>query len=101
MSVAPCGLICESCSFTESCGGGCHEGGGKPFYIKDFGVEVCPMYDCAVTQKGYTTCGECAELPCQIFYDWRDPSMSEEQHLQSINARVEALKNGGGIRVEG
>jgi len=92
MYLSPCGINCNDCSFKESCGGTCHECGGKPFYIKDFDLEVCPMYDCAVNKKGYTTCGECAELPCQIIYDWKDPSMTEEAHLQSIKDRTAALK---------
>ncbi len=91
MLLSPCGI---NCGEFEACGDckGCHEIQGKPFYIKDFGMEVCPMYDCPVNKKGYQTCGECPELPCQIYYDWRDPSMSEEAHLASIKARVKILK---------
>ena len=92
MLLAPCGIDCEVCPFKESCGGSCHAIGGKPFYLKDFGVEVCPMFDCAVNKKGYQTCGECSELPCQVFYDWKDPDMTEEAHLQSIKDRVDILK---------
>ncbi len=92
MSLSPCGIECNGCSYAESCSGGCHESGGKPFYIKEFGIEVCPMFDCAVNQKGYKTCGECSELPCKIFFDWKDPSMSDEEHVKSINDRVKILK---------
>ena len=91
MLLSPCGIDCETCEFAESCGG-CFAIKGKPFYLKDFGMEVCPLYDCPVNQKGYKSCAECPDLPCQLFYDWRDPSMSEEAHINSINARVEALK---------
>ena len=97
MLVAPCGVDCGGCPEKEGCGGSCRASEGKPFYIKDFGFEVCPLYDCAINKKGYTTCGECAELPCQLFYDWKDPSMSEEAHLQSIKDRTEALKKGAGV----
>ncbi len=96
-NVAPCGIICEGCPQQEDCKGGCHQCKGTPFYLKDFGVDVCLIYDCAVNQKGYTTCGECAELPCQIHFDWRDPSMTEEAFLESIRVRTEALKKGTGI----
>ena len=92
MLVSPCGVDCEGCEFGESCGGSCFACEGKPFYLADFGVEVCPMYDCSVNQKSFKTCGECADLPCQVFYDWKDPSMTEEAHLQSIKDRVEVLK---------
>jgi len=92
MSFAPCGIDCETCPFKDDCGGGCFECGGKPFYIKDFGVELCPIYDCAVNKMGYKSCIDCPDLPCQLFYDWRDPSMTEEEHNQSINERVAAMK---------
>lgn len=98
MNVAPCGIICEGCPQQESCGGSCFACGGKPFYLKEFGAEVCAIFDCAVNKKGYETCGECADLPCQIIQDWRDPSMSDEAHQQSIDERTAALKNGTGIR---
>jgi len=92
MYLSPCGMDCTGCPLKEQCGGTCHELKGAPFYVKDFGLEVCPIYECAVTKKGYTTCGECAEMPCQIFYDWKDPEMSEQEHLQSVRDRVETLK---------
>ena len=92
MLISPCGIDCEECSFFESCGG-CVACEGKPFYLKDFGVDVCLLFDCPVNQKGYTTCGECPELPCQLFYDWKDPEMTEEAHLQSVKDRTESLKS--------
>ena len=92
MMLSPCGIDCEQCEYFDSCGG-CYTIEGKPFYIKDFGVEVCPMYECPVVKKGYKSCAECPELPCQIFYDWKDPSMTDEEHIGSINSRVEILKN--------
>ena len=92
MDLTPCGFNCEECPVKEQCGEGCFACEGKPFYIKDFGLETCLIYDCAVNQKGFKNCGECSELPCQIWYDWRDPEMTEEAHLQSINDRAELLK---------
>ena len=92
MHMSPCGIDCDSCPYKEQCGGDCHAIEGKPFYIKDFGFETCLIYDCAVNKKGYQTCGECSELPCKVWEEWRDPSMNEEAHLQSIKDRAEALK---------
>lgn len=65
---------------------------GKPFYIKDFGFEICPMYDCSINKKSYESCAGCPELPCQIFHDWKDPNITDEAHVDSINERVKALK---------
>jgi hypothetical protein len=92
MTLALCGIDCESCDSFDSCGG-CYKIEGKPFYIKDFGMEVCPLYDCPVSKKGYKSCAECSELPCQLFRDWKDPSVSDEVHLNSINERVRILKD--------
>ena len=92
MMLSPCGINCEACPYFDSCGG-CFTIEGKPFYLADFDVEVCPMYNCSVNKKGFKSCGECPELPCQIFYDWKDPSMTDEEHTTSINARVKVLKD--------
>ena len=92
MNLSPCGINCDACPLKEKCGDGCQVCGGKPFYIKDFGVEQCQIYECAVMKKGYKTCGECPELPCKIIYDVKDPSMTEEAHVQSIKDRTEILK---------
>ena len=48
MNLSPCGINCDACPLKEKCGDGCQVCGGKPFYIKDFGVECCPIYDCSV-----------------------------------------------------
>ena len=92
MLLSPCGADCESCTYHKNCGGCCTIK-GKPFYLRDVGVEVCPMYDCPVNKKGYKSCAECPELPCQIFYDWKDPSMTDEAHINSIDKCVKALKD--------
>jgi hypothetical protein len=33
-----------------------------------------------VEKKGLTNCGQCEELPCEIFYQCIDPTMTKEQH---------------------
>ena len=92
MNYSPCGIDCDQCEYFRECGG-CHAIEGKPFYLKDFGLDVCPMYDCPVNKKGYGTCAECPELPCQTYYDCKDPSMTDEEHINSINERVKGLKD--------
>jgi len=76
----------------EKCGNGCQQTCGKVFYIENFGVECCPIYDCSVNKRCYKTCGKCTELPCQFFYDWNDPSMRDEEHHQSIDTNMALLK---------
>jgi hypothetical protein len=92
MKLSPCGIDCDACPLKGKCGNGCHDSCGKPFYIKNFGVVCCPIYDCSVNKNGYKTCGECPNLPCQLFFDWKDPSMSDEEHLKGVNKNVALLK---------
>ena len=69
MILSPCGIDCESCKDYTICSG-CTSVKGKPFHIEDYGLAVCPLYDCAVIQKHYQTCAECPEVPCQTFHDY-------------------------------
>ena len=93
MNLAPCGsTYCEKCEAKDSCGGGCRESKGKPFYLSGFGVEVCPIYDCSVNKNGYYSCAECENLPCQLYYDWKDPSNTDEEHIRSVKERTLLLK---------
>jgi hypothetical protein len=75
------------------CGGGCFASEGKVCYLGAMGLEICDIYDCAVNKKGYKSCAECAELPCEIIWAWKDPSMSDEDFKKSVECRVKVLKN--------
>jgi len=91
-----CGVFCVECNKHEELQNnpckGCNAIEGKPFWIKAFNFDVCPIYACAKDKK-FNHCGECEQLPCNIYLELRDPSMSDEQHQQSINERVKVLKN--------
>lgn len=90
--LSPCGVDCGICSeFQKSCAG-CREIGGEVFWAEFMGKKVCPMYDCPVNEKKLNHCGECENLPCQHFYDCKDPSITDEEHEKSINERVELLR---------
>ena len=88
-----CGEICdEKCRFYGKNCDGCHEIKGKVFWLKEINKEVCPFYHC-VDKKGLDHCGYCDELPCQIYFEMRDPQMvDDEVFRQSIETRVEKLK---------
>ncbi|HPJ12919.1 MAG TPA: DUF3795 domain-containing protein [Caldisericia bacterium] len=92
MKLTVCGANCSSCPELKQCGKSCNEHEGKPFYIQYEEEEVCPIYQCAVLRNGYQNCGECPELPCEIYYDWRDPDVSEEDHAKGIEKRTGRLK---------
>lgn len=91
MQITPCGIECGKCPMYGQCGG-CTETKGKPFFLKEAGAEVCPLYDCPVNEKGFKTCAECSELPCGKFYDWRDPEVPEEAHGENIRKQMETLR---------
>ncbi|MGE5391193.1 MAG: DUF3795 domain-containing protein [Deltaproteobacteria bacterium] len=86
-----CGVNCEECpSYPEECKG-CRAIQGKVFWVGYIGQEVCPMYKCC-QDKGYEHCGGCAELPCKMWYEIKDPTLADEEHIASINTRVSILK---------
>jgi hypothetical protein len=66
---------------------------GSTFWAKEMMPgKVCPLYDCAVNQKGLTSCGGCSELPCITFLEMKDPAVSEEEHIKSIGIRTGRLR---------
>ncbi|MDS1028883.1 DUF3795 domain-containing protein [Bacillota bacterium LX-D] len=88
-----CGLCCNECyAFQKECPG-CEEVCGKPFWTEYIGGEPCPVYKCC-EEKAFQNCGKCNELPCKKWYDLKDPSLSDEEHLNSINKRVSLLSEG-------
>lgn len=94
MLVSPCGAKCEECPFYQNPCTGCKSLNGKVFWAADH-IEsgICPMYDCAVNNKEYGSCGKCKDLPCDMFYNMKDPNMTDEEHQKSISDRVNTLRN--------
>lgn len=92
--ISVCGVDCSSAPcFGEMCAG-CNAVEGKTFWAKDhLPTGVCTIYDCVKVQKGYNNCGECADLPCDIYFALKDPSMTEEEHKAGIERRVSLLRN--------
>jgi hypothetical protein len=86
-----CGCDCKDCKeYKQSCDG-CAEIKGRVFWAPYVGGEVCPIYGCS-DGKGFAHCGECDALPCKIYFDTRDPSMTQEEHEASIHERAERLR---------
>jgi hypothetical protein len=91
-----CAVACAECNKHEELQNnpckGCNAAEGKIFWTKFMNLEACPIYTC-VKDKQLKHCGECAELPCNIWLEMKDPSMTDEVHEQGIKDRVEVLKN--------
>lgn len=79
-----CGLLCGGCTYRESNGcGGCIETNGHPFYGE------CPVAKCC-QDKGFSHCGECAEIPCPKLYEY---SYTDPEHGDKpAGARVEVCR---------
>ena len=86
-----CGACCEGCSYAAECGGTCEKLRGRVFWAHYIGAEVCPIYQC-VQDNGYQNCGDCAKLPCEIWFNVKDPNVSEEEGRKSVADRVAKLK---------
>ena len=84
---APCGIYCGDCHFLGDKCSGCTDVQGKPFYLEQFGMEVCQMYDCSVNRKGQEHCGYCDELPCETFLSTRDPAFTDEEFEAQLKQR--------------
>ena len=57
-------------------------------------------YDCVRNNKCMNDCGECAEIPCKIWHDTRDPKFSDEEFNENIAMRMQTLKRRSDANVE-
>jgi hypothetical protein len=93
MYLSSCGLVCNECEFFNKTCAGCHAVKGSTFWAKDMmPSKVCPLYDCAVNKNGYSNCGDCAELPCAMFVNMKDPNSTDEEHQMMLGVRAERLR---------
>lgn len=89
-----CGIYCDECQYFEKSCSGCQASEGKPFWLQFAQIDRCRLHKCCVDEKKFESCGQCPELPCDIFFELKDPGMSEEAHRKSIDERVRCLKRG-------
>ncbi len=88
---AACGLYCGPCQYLGNKCNGCGHEKGNPFWTSHAKVEICPLYDCCVNRKKLEHCGLCPELPCTMFKEFHDPSLSPEEAKKSVLARQSEL----------
>lgn len=88
--ISVCGTDCSACyCFGKMCNG-CNSCEGKVFHAPE--GKACPIFDCVKNSRCMQNCGECGEVPCKIWFDTRDPKLSDEEFNKSIATRVQALK---------
>jgi len=94
MLLSNCGLRCDECEFFGKTCDGCKAVKGQTFWAKEMMPDkTCPLYQCAVNTRSYKDCGDCAELPCKMFREMKDPNSTEEEHQQMLLKRVALLKS--------
>lgn len=93
-----CGCDCSKCDYFQKkeCID-CQQIQGKVWWIDYLNVDLCPIYNCVINTKKIESCGLCAEIPCNLWYDLKDPNHSNEQHNQSVAERIKSLKKLQGI----
>ena len=87
-----CGIYCGECSFLGQQCKGCGYIDGKPFWTSHMPTSICPLHDCCRNQKELEHCGLCADFPCEVFFELRDPNMSDEEFEKSLEDRKTAIK---------
>lgn len=93
MLLSACGLRCDECEFFGKQCKGCHAINGQTFWAMEMMPDkTCPLYQCSVNKKGFKDCGDCAELPCKMFREMKDPNSTEEEHQHMLKVRVGLLK---------
>ncbi len=87
-SVSCCGANCLTCYCKDMCKG-CNACNGHVFHMSE--GETCPIYVCA-KEKGFSDCGDCPDLPCDLWMKVRDPKFSDEEFQKNIDERRALLK---------
>lgn len=89
LGMSCCGTECGDCSFYGNMCQGCNECQGKVFHAP--AGKACPIYACSVNKKKLRGCGQCGEVPCDIWRQTKDPQLSDEEFEKNIADRVKNL----------
>lgn len=93
-TISACGLVCSDCEYFENTCNGCYAVNGSTFWAQEMMPDkVCPLFQCSFNVRGYESCGDCAELPCELFLKMKDPSSTDEEHREMLKIRIERLKS--------
>ena len=94
LGLSACGTDCSGCPLHGNTCAGCNEACGKVFHAPE--GKACPIYACCAGRHRFATCGDCDQVPCGVWQEIRDPSMTDAQFRKSVEDRVSALKRIGG-----
>lgn len=86
-----CGVCCSTdCKAWHTECKGCIELGGRIPWAVFYGREYCPIFQC-VADRGFTSCADCGQAPCEVWYATRNPDASEEEFAADIASRLKNL----------
>lgn len=88
--ISCCGADCGACPCYGNMCKGCNASCGKVFHAPE-GKE-CGIYFCCRIKNGFHSCGECKKLPCELILNTRDPALSDEEFMKTVDERVNRLK---------
>jgi len=91
-TIGACGIDCGLCPrYQTKAASRCPGCVAKGFL--ESGGQWCKITRCAVRDRGYETCAECAEFPCRRLEGW-DSSDSFVSHLKSL-VNIRSIKELG------
>ena len=88
---APCGAVCQDCSYYQHECKGCYASHGEVWWITYTDLDVCEQYECCRITSGFRHCGECNEFPCAL-YDETDPELSFDENLERKKKRIAKIR---------
>jgi hypothetical protein len=92
--LSKCGVNCSSdCHAYQVECDGCNELEGKVSWAQFYGKDECPIYECA-NESGFSSCGECGQAPCKIWYDTKNPDVSDAEFEADIQSRMSNMREG-------
>lgn len=91
--VGVCGCVCSDCRIFKKDCNGCYSIEGKACWLEEVGLEACDFYECAKIIRGIEHCGKCSEIPCNKFWQNKNPKWTDEQHRKIVEERVILLKD--------
>ena len=93
MKISNCGSICGECEYFKTKCVGCYEIKGKTFWTDELPDKICPLFNCSINEKHLNNCGDCNDLPCEMFNELKDPNTSDEEHHKMLAIRVSRLRS--------
>lgn len=88
-----CGGNCGKCKFYGNLCDGCNQTNGEAYWTKFADIPVCPTYGCCVNENGFSHCGHCDKVPCELYFNNPDMTMTPEEYVLAVGERVDRLNS--------